>query len=424
MPLDDDARESGRARNDEPDWDAIFASQPEPSSGAGTEDRMTPARETPAPRRRERRASGGSSSSRGGKRWIAWLVALLVVLGLGGGAVAFVWLNFEDQVRKVMGWEIPPADYEGAGTGETTIVIMPGDTGGDVANALLEANVIASYEAFWELLLKEEPQFHPGNYMLAEKMSSHAALDALLDPANRVENTALIREGLSADQAFDLLVAATGIPVEEFEAVTADPTAFGVPDEAINIEGYLFPARYTFDPGVDATTVISTLVNRTFQSLDQAGVPVEDRHRVLTIASLIQREAGSNEEDFYKVSRVIQNRIDQGMKLQFDSTSHYGYAWAHGERQEGGVFSTREELEDDNPYNTYYHTGLPPGPISAAGDLAIDAAMHPVDGPWLYFVAVNLDTGETEFNETSAGHSASVKKMQDWCRSTGSPNCD
>src|SRR5690606_26527586 len=145
--------------NDEPDWDAMFASQLEPSTGAG--ERMTRGGETPPPSRRARRASGGTS--RGGKRWIAWLVALPVVLGLGGGAVAFVWLNFEEQVRKVMGWEIPPADYEGAGTGETTIVIVPGDTGGDVANALLEADVIASYEAFWELLLKEEPQFHPGN---------------------------------------------------------------------------------------------------------------------------------------------------------------------------------------------------------------------------------------------------------------------
>src|SRR5690606_6336476 len=93
MPLDDDARESGRARNDEPDWDAMFASQPEPSTGAG--ERMTRGGETPPPSRRARRASGGTS--RGGKRWIAWLVALLVVLGLGGGAVAFVWLNFEEQ---------------------------------------------------------------------------------------------------------------------------------------------------------------------------------------------------------------------------------------------------------------------------------------------------------------------------------------
>ena len=144
---------------------------------------------------------------------------------------------------------------------------------------------------------------------------------------------------------------------------------------------------------------------------------------MLTIASLIQREAGSQAEDFFKVSRVIQNRLDQGMLLQFDSTSHYGYAWAHGQRLDGGVFSNSEELNDPNPYNTYVHAGLPIGPIGAAGDLAIDAAVNPVDGAWLYFVAVNLDTGETKFSETLAEHNAAVREMQQWCRATQSPNC-
>src|SRR5690606_6355645 len=120
--------------------------------------------------------------------------------------------------------------------------------------------------------------------------------------------------------------------------------SLGIPADAPNIEGYLFPATYTFDPGVDAKTVLQVLVNRTFQSLDAAGVAPEDRAGILTIASLIQREAGVNRDDFYKVSRVIQNRLDKGMQLQFDSTSHYGYVWAHGDREDGGgVFSSKAE---------------------------------------------------------------------------------
>jgi UPF0755 protein len=170
--------------------------------------------------------------------------------------------------------------------------------------------------------------------------------------------------------------------------------------------------------------VLRILVDRTFQALDSAGVAPEDRARVLTIASLIQREAGTNPEDFFKVSRVIQNRLAEGMKLQFDSTAHYGYTWKHGEREDGGVFSSSAELADDNPYNTYVITGLPQGPIGAAGDLAIDAALHPADGPWLYFVTVNLDTGETVFTSTNAEHNAAVRQLQDWCRTTQSPNCD
>lgn len=420
MPQDNDARDAASERADDLDWDEIFASQP----NAAPREPEGPVRSSPAgtPPRRPR-DRGPRRASRGSRKWIAWLVALVVVLGLGAGAAAFVWLTFENQIRSVMGWEIPPADYEGDGTGEATIVINDGDTGADVTAALLEADVIASYEAFWEIIVKEEPQFHPGYYLLAEKMSARSALDALLDPASKVENTALIREGLSAAQVFDELAAATGIAAEEFEAVAADHAAFGVPAEAPSIEGYLFPARYTFEPGADARAIISTLVNRTFESLESAGVPVEDRHRVLTIASLIQREAGSAEEDFFKVSRVIQNRLDEGMKLQFDSTAHYGWTWAHGDREEGGVFSTEAELTDPNPFNTYVHTGLPPGPISASGDTAIKAAMNPADGNWMYFVAVNLDTGETEFNDSLSGHEQSVQKMRQWCSTTKSENC-
>lgn len=436
------------AQNDDPAWDDIFSSQPQPQPQPGAQGEPSAGPPAPPLSRREAKAatprepakrgrgrdrastghrdpadpSGGSPRRR--RRWIPWLIALVLVLGIGGGSAAFVWLNYEDEVRKVMGWEIPPEDYAGTGTTETSIVIVSGDTGDIIATKLLEAGVIKSYDAFYALLVKENPSFFPGVWALKEEMSSRAALDALLDSKNKLENTALIHEGSSLSQVFEVLSAATGTPVEEFEAAVADPLAYGAPAEAPSLEGYLFPARYDLDPGTDAVTVIRTLVNRTFQSLDAAGVAPADRHRVLTIASLIQREAGSNPEDFYKVSRVIQNRIDAGMLLQFDSTSHYGYVWRHGERDEGGVFTSSAELADDNPYNTYVHPGLPLGPISASGDLAIDAAMKPADGAWLYFVAVNLETGETRFTETLAEHNAAVKELQNWCRATKSPNCD
>lgn len=403
------------------------------SSGGGERTGHEPAQ--PMSRREAREASArssrtnGSAPSRPAKRrrlWIPVVVVILAILGLIAGTTAYVWFNYEEQVRKVLGWEIPPEDYVGEGTGEVAIVIESGDDGYAITQKLLEADVIKSFDAFYSLLLAADPPipFYPGYYLLAQQMSAESALDALQNPANRVENVALIHEGRSMDQAFEILSAATEIPLEEFEAAAANYTDFGVPAEAPSIEGYLFPATYRFDPGVDAATVIRTLVDRTFASLDSAGVAEADRHRVLTIASLIQREAGSNAEDFFKVSRVVQNRLDQGMLLQFDSTSHYGYAWSHGQRLDGGVFTTREELEDPNPYNTYVHTGLPIGPIGAAGDLAIEAAVNPADGPWLYFVTVNLDTGETKFSETLAQHNAAVQELRQWCRTTQSPNCD
>lgn len=417
---------------DETRWEDIFSSQP----GAHPDAQPT---NPPAPQSRREAREARQAGSRGPKgprnarsprdprpphrwrRWVAWVVAVVAVLGLAAGAAGYVWLNYEEQVRKVLGWELPPPDYVGEGSGEAMIVIVSGDTGVEVTNALLDAGVIKSFDTFYTLLLAQDPavSFFPGYYVLAEKMSSQAALDALQDPASRVEHTALIPEGKSIDQVFDILSTATELPVEDFVAAAKDPTSYGAPPEAPSLEGYLFPATYHFDPGVDARTVLQTLVDRTFQSLDAAGVAPADRHRVLTMAALIQREAGRDTQDFYKVSRVFTNRLDNGWHLESDATVSYGTGRTHT------VWTTPAERADtSNPYNTYANPGLPIGPIGAAGDLAIDAALHPADGPWFYFVPVNLDTGETVFSTTLAEHNAAVRQLQEWCRETQSPNCD
>jgi UPF0755 protein len=159
------------------------------------------------------------------------------------------------------------------------------------------------------------------------------------------------------------------------------------------------------------------MVDRTRESLTAAGVPAGDEQRVLTIASIIQREGRT--DDFAKVSRVIQNRLDDGMMLQMDSTSQYGY----GELHAGVVSTSTEAQNDDNPWNTYVHTGLPIGPIANPNDAAIEAAIHPADGPWLYFVTINLQTGETVFSTTYAEHQAAIDTWQEWCRANPDQGC-
>jgi UPF0755 protein len=142
------------------------------------------------------------------------------------------------------------------------------------------------------------------------------------------------------------------------------------------------------------------------QELQHYGVSVGDAHKVLTLAALIQAEARL-EPDFYKVSRVFLNRLEKGMHLQSDATVSYG---VNGKT----VSTSAADRGNPNGYNTYLHEGLPIGPISAPGSVAIDAALHPADGKWLYFCAINLKTGETEFNETYAQHAVSVKKWRQW----------
>jgi UPF0755 protein len=349
---------------------------------------------------------------------IALVIVLVSVLALGGGGFAAAWVLYEDRVREILGWELP-IDYVGDGNGtEVDVTISSGQIGSDIATTLHEAGVTMTYEAFYELLLgmDQQPNFIPGTYALQQEMSAQSALDALLDPANRKVNSAVIREGLTLSSYAELLAAGTGIPEEDFEEAIADYTSYGLPEDAVSLEGYLFPATYEFDPGVTARDIIQLLVDRTFQSLDEAGVAPEDRNRVLTIASIIQREARI-EDDFFKVSRVIQNRLAIPMRLEMDSTAQYG------DDAQDSAFSTAEQLEAVNGYNTYTHDGLPIGPIAGVGDLAIDAALNPVDGPWIFFVTVNLDTGQTLFSETVAEHERGVEQLRAWCRETSHPAC-
>lgn len=354
------------------------------------------------------------------KRRTGCLVALIILLVLIGGAVygGFWAMNtYGDKINEVMGWG-EPKDYEpGLATGEATVTVYVGDTGSPVSTALYEAGVTKTEDVFYDYLVDENIDFtiYPGIYTLQQKMTAADALEALNNPANKVENSVGIAEGGTVDGALVSISEAIGIPLADLEAAADDPRAYGV--DADRLEGWLFPAVYTFDPDVTAQQVIQRMVDRTRESLAAAGVSAGDENRVLTIASIIQREGRL--DDFAKVSRVIQNRLDDGMMLQMDSTSQYGYGELHA-----GVVSTSKEAQfDDNPWNTYVHTGLPIGPIANPSDAAIEAAMHPVDGPWLFFVTVNLATGETVFSVTDAEHEAAKKRWDEWCDANPDQGC-
>ena len=356
--------------------------------------------------------SGGRGSGRPPakkRRWIAPLITTVVIVGLLGGAGVFVWNVFGTQITTLLAGTPAADDYEGSGSGEVMFVINDGDVGETIGDNLAEAGVVKSSRAFYELLLKQDPApvFQAGTFRLASEMSAQSALTALEDPANKVDFTVTIPEGSSAKGIYQELADVTGLPLADFEAAGANYVALGVPAEAPSIEGFLFPATYVFQPGQTPADMITTMVNRTFQSLDAAGVAAEDRFRVITLAALIQKEAGSV-EDMSKVSRVFTNRLAEGMNMESDATIAYGAGHSR-------VETTSAEREDpSNIYNTYLYPGLPAGPISNPGDDAINAAINPVDGPWLFFVTVNLDTGETVFSETADEHAAAVEQLQQW----------
>ncbi|WP_010202666.1 endolytic transglycosylase MltG [Salinibacterium sp. PAMC 21357] len=382
--------------------------------------------------RREARAAHGSPAARSSqsstavdadsteprpprrkRRW--WLIIGLPILliALAGAAVAtYAWVNYEEKIREVLGWELPN-DFEGAGNGEEVIVtVNSGDIGSDIARTLNVAGVTLTFDAFYDLLLVQEtdPAFFPGNYSLQKEMSAQSALDALLDPENKVTDRLLITEGTTLPDALEIISQTTGIALAELQTASADLAHFGLPAEAISLEGYLFPATYEIDGSQDPYVVLDLMVNTMYEKLDAAGVAVEDRYRILTMAALVQREAGPNTDDFYKIARVFYNRLDQGILLQSDATVAYGTGNLHT------VWTTDSERADaSNPYNTYANPGLPVGPIGLPGELAIDAAINPVAGDWLFFVPINLATGETVFTTNVDDHEAAAQQLRDWC---------
>jgi len=369
---------------------------------------------TPAPRpAKKRRRTGG---------WIALTIVLVIIGGMVGGGFA-LWNTYGERVQAFFGTG-ESLDYEaGMANGETRVTIVSGDTGESVSPKMFDAGVTKASNSLYKYMVNNSVgfTFQPGVYKLQKQMTSEAVIAALRDPATRLDSSVQLREGLTLSQSLDAISEQAGIPRADLDAAVADPSQYGVP--ASTLEGWIFPATYDFDDGVTAKDVITRMVQRTVQSLDQAGVPEADRERILIIASIIEREARAS-DDFYKVSRVIENRLQpdndetHGL-LQMDSTAQYGV----GEIGAGSSSSSENALTSDNPWNTYIHPGLPIGPIANAGDLAIDAAMHPADGSWYYFTTVNLATGETVFSTTYADQLKAVEQFQQWCRDNPDGGC-
>lgn len=333
------------------------------------------------------------------------LISLVAVAGLVGGGLVFLQGPINSLIAAAQ-----PDNYDGDGSGDASIVVNQGDTGSDIAAKLEDAGVVKSASSFYKYLvsLGQQPTFQPGSYSLRSQMSNSAALAALQDSANRSSRTVTIPEGYTVDQIFQRLET-VGFDSADLTALRSDPQQFGIPAGATDLEGFLFPTTYTFDESASAKDAIQIMVNQTLKSLDALGVSADDRLRVVILASIVQKEAGST-ADMPKVARVFLNRLSIGMDLQSDATV------AYGANSTGTVWTTTEQRADaSNKFNTYLFSGLPPGAISNPGQDALSAAVNPAAGDWLYFVVVNLQTGQTTFSATADEHAAAVAQLQQWC---------
>jgi UPF0755 protein len=243
------------------DFDRIFSTLPP----------LTPQNSAEvAPARRDLREKKPPRQS-GGKTIFA-IVAVLVLV-LSGSGVWLLWNEYGTRVIDYFAAE-EVLDFEGSGAQPVIdIVIAPGDIGETVARKLAEAGVTASFEAVYSILLTDTSiVFQPGTYQLLTGMSGESAIAALLDPANRFQVEFTIPEGKTLEQAIEIMAVAAGLPAADFVDAMADPAAYGITSPTGTLEGYLFPATYTFEPGVTASEIVDRMVREMVSRLEASGI--------------------------------------------------------------------------------------------------------------------------------------------------------
>lgn len=367
---------------------------------------------------RHRRGSRGGGKGGGGKSAVAFLMAFVLLALLGGGL--FFGYN------KVRGF-FTADDYDGKGTGTVQVQIKDNSTLTDMGNVLVDADVVKSTKAFTDAA-EENPRgknIQSGTFNMRKQMSAAEAVTLLLDPAARVSNGVTIPEGKTANQVYDILAKESGIPVDEFKKAGADPEKLGVPDFWFNrtdgqkvtksIEGFLFPDTYEFEPKATATEMLETMVQhflKVAEQIDFVNKAENNRkispYEVLTVASLSQAEAG-NADDLGKVARVAYNRLygDPAMPLEYDVGINYFYQ-LNGKPTKPSSKMTAAELRDPkNPYRLHDKTGLTPTPINNPGKAALEGALNPPQGNWLFFVAIDKE-GHSAFAATNAEHERNI----------------
>ncbi|MFC4017936.1 endolytic transglycosylase MltG [Micromonospora sp. GCM10011542] len=369
-----------------------------------------------------RKRNGGSGGGRG-KTFLALLLALVLLGGIGGGA----FYGFD----RIQNYFVTP-DYDGSGTGEVTVEIKQGALLADMADALVAADVVKSQKAFVEAAEADSrsKNIQPGTYKLRKQMSGASAVTAMLDLKNRIVNGITIPEGRTAKNIYKLLSEKTKIPVKEFEAAAKDPEALGIPDWWFNrtdgkkvtrsVEGFLYPDTYEIPPKATAESILKLMVSNFLTVTEE--MKFADRvqkerkispYEALIVASLAQAEAG-NKDDLGKVARVAYNRAYGEFPcncLEMDVTVNY-YLELTGQKTKTSAQMTAADLDNPkNPYNRKLR-GLVPTPIDNPGKQALEGAMAPPVGKWLYFVAIDKE-GHSEFAETYEQHERNEAKARE-----------
>jgi len=284
-------------------------------------------------------------------------------------------------------------DYSAGAAGKEVIVkIIAGESGSDIGRKLQSLSVVKSSAAFFRIAVADSRsrRIAPGEHRIQTQIPAKTALEQLLDPT-RIPNLIVVRDGMRLSEIGESLVN-FGLSKSEvsqgFKALSP-ASVF----KTTSVEGFLYPAQYSFDKDIQADEIVTAMLNRFVAATKDLNWRNEKQFtafEVMVIASLVQTEG--TPDVFGRVSRVIYNRLERRMPLQLDSTVHYALD------RRGKIWVSIADTKVKSRYNTFIYPGLPPGPIGSPTRSAIDAALNPETGNWLYFVTVK--PSDTRFTDS------------------------
>lgn len=291
------------------------------------------------------------------------------------------------------------------------IVVARNSTLGTVSDQLTDKDLVRQSWIFYFYCYKNglAEDIKAGQYTFSRALGVPEMAEMLTQSGPQSEMVT-IPEGYTVEQIGQALVNKGFCSESEWEAALQADYAFPfLPAKAAvkqPLEGFLFPDTYVLDVNMTPEKFIEVMLNNFSKKwTESAGAAPADPNQVLravTIASMIEREAVLPEERA-KIAGVIENRLRKGMPLQIDATVLY----ALGQHKD---VVTLEDLQTDSPYNTYKYPGLPAGPIACPGQASLEAALHPQQHGYYYYVAKG--GGAHEFSKTYDEHLQAQKKYQ------------
>lgn len=291
--------------------------------------------------------------------------------------------------------------------------IEPGSSSARIGQQLQASGILRSRYEFDLIRLWKHGTLRAGEYRF-DHPAPAAEVYARIARGDVFTISVTIPEGATIfDIAARLEQAGFG-PRKDFLDATAAQTGLiaDLDPGARSLEGYLFPDTYHLARKATPVQICATMVRRFRAVAAQLGLK-QDIHRVVTMASLVERETAVDAERPL-VASVFQNRLAKGMPLMTDAAVIYGLELEG--RWRGTIYHS--DLTRDTAYNAYLHKGPPPGPIANPGAKALRAAMEPAQTDYLYFVAAGANPqGHSLFsrsleeqNRNVAGYRNAIKQ--------------